>query len=115
MLRGITEALDHAGRHVVDRHVGGDGRATGCEGLKDQRRIEPRQSRPAMLLGNGDAAHAESRTFAHDINGKMMRAVPLDGMRRQAVGCENLQPCPAAHAVPHSERTCGRLVSSSWE
>ena len=86
--------VDHPRRHVVDRHVGGDGRATGRQGLKDQRGIEPRQRRSAHVGGDIDPAHAEFRGLAHFGHGKIFCLVPGDGF-----GCEHIGGEGARHVA----------------
>src|SRR5208282_6677101 len=76
-----SEAVYHPGDHVVDRDIGGDRGATLRQGLENQRGVEPRQSRSALILANIDAGQAESGGLADDIGGEMFLLIPLDGLR----------------------------------
>src|SRR3546814_5231673 len=54
-LLAIAEAVDHPGRHVVDGKVGRGGRAGSGQLLEDDRGVEPRQARAALILAAIDA------------------------------------------------------------
>ena len=84
-----AEAVDHPGRHVVDRDVGRDRRAAHGERLEDQRRVEPRQPRAADILADVDAAHAERRRLAHLRDREVLLLVPLDRVRREPLGANS--------------------------
>ena len=72
----------------MDRHVGGDGRATGGERLEDQGGVQARKRRSADVLGDVNPAHAQRGGLAHFGDGKMLGLVPGDGMRRKHLGRE---------------------------
>ena len=74
----------------MDRHVGGDGRATGGERLEDQGGVQARKRRSAHVLGDVHPAHPQRGGLAHFGDRKMLGLVPLDGMRRKHLGGERV-------------------------
>ena len=59
-----AEGVDHPGRHVVDRDIGGGRGAALRQLLEDERGVEPRQRRAADVVLDVDAAEAERRRLA---------------------------------------------------
>jgi len=50
--------------------------------LEDQRRVKPRQRRPADIVADVHTADAERGRLAHHIDGKMLLLIPPDCMWR---------------------------------
>ena len=70
----IGEAVDHPGRHVVDRDVGRRARAGRRQLLHDQRGVEPAEAAAAHILAHIDAAEAQGRRRATSRPGKIFSA-----------------------------------------
>ena len=70
-LRLAAERVDHPGRHVVDRDIGGGRGAALRQFLEDDRGVEPRQRRAADIVLHVDAAEAERRRLAQVSTGKI--------------------------------------------
>jgi hypothetical protein len=84
----VAEPVDHGRGHVVDRQVGRHGRASLGQRFEDQDGVQPRQGGAAHILRDIDAGHAEACRLAQHIDGEVLLFIPLDGLRRQRVGCE---------------------------
>src|SRR2546430_1476089 len=72
----MTIAVDHPGRHVVDREIGGGRGASGGQFLEDQRGIEPREAAAAELIPDIDPGKAERRRLAQSLDRKFLPCVP---------------------------------------
>ena len=81
-LRVAAERIDHPGCHVVDRDERRHCRAALRQGLKNQRRVKPRQRRTADVVAYINAAHAQRCGLPHHIGRKMLLLIPADRMRR---------------------------------
>jgi hypothetical protein len=98
----------------VDRDVRGDRRAALAERVEDQRRVEPREPRAAVLLADVDAAQSELGGLAQDVDREVLRAIPLDRVRGQALGRERArQLADLALILGELERAGARRRSSS--
>ena len=75
-LRVAAVAVDHPGRHVVDRDIGGGRDAALRQLLEDDRRVEPRERRAADILLHVDAAEAERRRLAQRVDRERSRPRP---------------------------------------
>ena len=85
-----AEAVDHRSHHVVDRDEGGEGRIGARKRLEDQHRVEPAERRAADIVTDIDAAKAERAGLADHVCRKMLVAVPVERVRRNAIGGEGL-------------------------
>ena len=75
-LRLVAKAVDHPGRHVVDREIGGGRGASGGQFLEDQRGVEAREAAAAELIPDIDAGKAERRRLAQSLDRKFLPCVP---------------------------------------
>ncbi len=91
------ERVDHPGRHVVDRDVGGGRGAALRQLLEDQRRVEPGERRAADVVLDVDAAEPERSRLAQRLDRKDLALVPVAGGR---------------HHLFARERACGFLESA---
>src|SRR5262245_37172234 len=80
-LRVAAEAVDHPGRHVVDRHIGGGRRAAPGELLIDDDGVEIVERRAAHVRAHVEAAEAERRRLAQGLGWKDLVLVPRPRMR----------------------------------
>ena len=76
-LRLAAEGVDHPGRHVVDRDIGGGRGAALRQFLEDDGGVEPRQRRAADIVLHIDAAEAERRRLAQRLDRKGRVLVPV--------------------------------------
>src|ERR1700722_10386862 len=81
----VAEAVDHPGRHVVDRQVGGGRDASGRQFLEDQRRVEARKAAAAELVLYIDAGKAERGGAAQRLDRELLPLVPARGVRQPFV------------------------------
>ncbi|MNM80956.1 hypothetical protein D3C81_929390 [compost metagenome] len=86
--RRIAERGEHPAGHVVDGDVGGGGDAAGGQLFEDQRRGQPRQAQPAVVLADVQAEVALFGGAADHVHREVVLAVPVRGVRRQLVGGE---------------------------
>ena len=87
-LRVAAEGIDHPGRHVVDRDIGGGRRAALGQFLEDDGGIEPRQSRAADIVLHIDAAEAERGGLAQRLDREYLALVPVARVRHHLVARE---------------------------
>ena len=87
-LRVAAEGVDHPGRHVVDRDIGGGRGAALRQLLEDDGGVEPRQSRAADVVLHIDAAEAERRGLAQRLDREGLVLVPVARMRHHLVAGE---------------------------
>ena len=87
-LRLAAEGVDHPGRHVVDRDIGGGRGAALRQLLEDDRGVEPRQRRAADVVLHIDAAKAERRGLAQLVDREHLVLVPVARMRHHLVARE---------------------------
>ena len=87
-LRLAAEGVDHPGRHVVDRDVGGGRGAALRQFLEDQRGVEPRQRRAADVVLHIDAAEAERGGLAQRLDRENLVLVPVARVRHHLVARE---------------------------
>jgi hypothetical protein len=80
-----AESVDHPGRHVVDRDVGGSRGAALRQLLEDQRGVEPGQRRAADVFLHVNAAEAERRRLAQCLDREHFALVPVARMRHHFV------------------------------
>ena len=83
-----AEGVDHPGRHVVDRNIGGGRGAALRQFLEDERGVEPRQRRAADIFLHIDAAEAERRGLAQRFDRENLVFVPVARMRHHFVARE---------------------------
>ena len=88
--RVAAEGVDHPGRHVVDRDVGGGRGAALRQFLEDQRGVEPRERRAADVVLDIDAAEAERRR---------LRAASRPGKSRSRPSRARAAPSPRARSA----------------
>ena len=81
-------AVDHPGRHVVDRDIGGGGGAPLGQLLVDQDGVEIGELRAADVLPHVDAAEAEPRRLAQRLDRKDLVLVPFARKRHHLVARE---------------------------
>ena len=83
-----SEAVDHRGRHVVDRDEGGKGRAGARQCLEHQNGVEASERGTADVVANIDAAETEWSGLADHVGRKPPLAVPVERVGRDAFGGE---------------------------
>ncbi len=83
--RLAAEGVDHPGRHVVDRDIGGGRGAALRQLLEDQRGVEPCQRRAADVLLDVNAAEAERRRPAQRFDREDFALVPVARMRHHFI------------------------------
>ena len=98
-LRLAAERVDHPGRHVVDRDVGGGRGAALRQLLEDDRGVEPRQRRAADVVLHVDAAEAERRRLAQRLDRKGRVLVPVPRMRHHLARARTAARWPGRRAA----------------
>ena len=86
--RVAAEGIDHPGRHVVDRDIGGGRGAALRQFLEDERGVEPGQRRAADVFLDVNAAEAERRRLAQRLDREDLALVPVARMRHHLVARE---------------------------
>ena len=86
--RVAAEAVDHPGRHVVDRDIGGGRGAALRQFLENECGVEPGQRRAADVFLDGDAAEAERRRLAQRLDRENLTFVPVARMRHHLLARE---------------------------
>jgi hypothetical protein len=81
-LRIVAEAVDHPGRHVVDRDVGGGRGAGGGQFLEHDRRVQAREPRPADVVAHIQPGETERRGGAQGLLGEGLVPVPAGRVGR---------------------------------
>ena len=75
----------------MDRDEGREGRAGARQRLEDQHGVEPAEAGAADIVAHIDAAEAERAGLADHVGRKMPLAVPVERVRRDAIGGESLR------------------------
>ena len=77
MALGIAaERVDHPRHHVVDRQIGGGGRAALGEFFEDECRVEPSQAGAADIVAHIDGGETQRRRLAQGLDRKDFAFVP---------------------------------------